>query len=496
MKGSNRQNRNQKMSREQFQKTKLVDSIKMLTMSTLELEMALKQEISENPVLELDDDIDEEITISQKNSEDEDKTDEKETDDELSQTLQDAKELSEVLDSWNEYHSEHTTSLSQDHENDDDAPQFEKFVQADENFKLEYINQFDRLNLPENEFYFICDLIDSSNSYGFLPRTINVENNIDKEFDIYAIAKIFKINKKRADDLHQIILNASPKGITARSINESLYHQLEKHEQSDELLTNIILFDFNDLLQKKHLKIANKYNVSEEEVLECRTRIGRLDPKPGLRITSSKPQYIVPDVIVSKIGEDFEIIINDFNMPRISLSRRYYNILKELQYDKDAINYVKDKINSAKFLIRSVFMRHKTLERVMRSIINHQSNFFYHQKSLEPLTYAVVAAELDLNESTVSRVVRSKYADTSYGVYCLRDFFCTTAGKDKYYESVSKQNVQNQVKELIANEDKSLPISDQDIVNILLERNISVSRRVVAKYRDAMNIPNSRERRK
>jgi RNA polymerase sigma-54 factor len=142
-------------------------------------------------------------------------------------------------------------------------------------------------------------------------------------------------------------------------------------------------------------------------------------------------------------------------------------------------------------------MRNRTLERVMRAIINNQRGFFYDNSgTLDPLTYAVVAAELGVNESTISRVVKRKYADTQYGVYCLKDFFVSNAGKDRSYESISRQNVQQQIKKMIENEDTSAPISDQDIVDILKERGISVSRRVIAKYRDEMMIPNSRQRKK
>ena len=142
-------------------------------------------------------------------------------------------------------------------------------------------------------------------------------------------------------------------------------------------------------------------------------------------------------------------------------------------------------------------MRNRTLERVMKSIINYQKNFFFNNTGiLEPLTYSVIANDLNVNESTISRVVKHKYADTPFGIMCLKDFFCSAAGKDKNYESVSRQNVQSQIHDLIEKEDKRNPLSDQDLVDILKERGISVSRRVIAKYREELKIPNSRLRRK
>jgi len=468
----------------------MIQSLKMLSLPLLDLETYLIQEIIENPMLELADE------VSEDNKDQEKKESEKlqeldevnianEQDSEVKKTIEEAKELSEVLDDWNDYHKE--TGGASDSASDDDEPQYENFVQAEENHKLDFINEFDKYTLAENEYYYIYDLIDSSSTYGFLP----------KDFDIYALADEYELKHSRADYLHRLILRTYPRGITARSIEECLFHQLERYEQEDPLLSGIVVNDFDDLINRRYHKIAFKYDVSEEDVLTCRDRIGRLDPKPGLRITSGKPQYIVPDIIVVKIEDEFEIIINDFNIPKITLSRKYSSILSEMGHDKDAVNYVRTKINSAKFVIKSMFMRNRTLERVMRAIIKNQRNFFYNNTGvLDPLTYAVIALEVGVNESTISRVVKRKYADTHYGVYCLKDFFVANAGKEKGFESVSRQNVQHQIKKMIEEEDTSAPISDQDIVDRLKERDISVSRRVIAKYRDEMQIPNSRERKR
>lgn len=479
-----------KQTQELSLKPQMIQSLKMLTLPMVELETILKQEIVENPILELteqweEDDSENKEKDTEKNKNTDDDSFDNEIDEEIKKTIEDAKELSEVLDSWNEYHSDYSSSSESG--SSEEEPQYDNFIQAEDNHKLEFINQFDKFRLPENEYYFIYDLIDNSNAYGYLPV----------DFDIYSLAKEYEIIEQRADQLHLLILRTYPRGISARSVSECLFNQLDDYEQADSLVANIILNDFDSLIHRKYSIIAQKYVVSEEEVIECRDRIARLDPKPGLRLSSGKPQYIVPDLIVVRVENDFEIIINDFNIPKISLSRRYHNILSEMSHDKEAISYVRNKINSAKFLIKSVFMRNRTLERVMRSIINHQRNFFYNRSGvLEPLTYSVIAGDLGVNESTISRVVKNKYADTNYGIFCMKDFFCSTAGKDKNYDAVSRQNVQQQIQRLIEEEDSSAPVSDQDIVDILKERGISVSRRVIAKYRDELKIPNSRLRRK
>lgn len=468
-----------KQTQEMSLKPQMIQSLKMLTLPMLELETLLKQEIVENPMLEMTELWEEEA--DEKKDVDEVKND----NEEVKQTLDEAKELSEILDSWNEFHAD--SRSTSDYSDKDEDTQYENFLQAEDNFKLDFINQFDKYLLPEHEYYYIYDLIDNSNAYGFLPDN----------FDIYSLGLEYNIDETRANELHTLVMRTFPRGITARSINECLYNQLEEYEYKDFLLTSIILEDFELLIHRKYAIIAKKYNVSENDVLAIRDRIAKLDPKPGMRINTGKTQYIVPDLIVVKVENELEIIINDFNIPKISLSRNYQNILSTMGHDKNAVSYVRNKINSAKFLIKSIFLRNRTLERVMRSIINHQRNFFYNNSgTLEPLTYSVIAADLGVNESTISRVVKSKYADTHYGIFCLKDFFCSTAGKDKNYEAVSRQNVQQQIEKLISDEDSSNPLSDQEIVDILKERGVSVSRRVIAKYRDELKIPNSRLRRK
>ncbi len=467
-----------KQTQELSLKPQMIQSLKMLTLPMLELETLLKQEIIDNPMLEITEQWDEDNDESQVEIKDEEN-------EEIKKTIEEAKELSEILDSWNEFHSDIRSGADSSEKEED--TNYENFLQVEDNHKLDFINQFDKYRLPETHYYYIYDLIDNSNAYGFLPA----------DFDIYALASEYNIDSENAEDLHQLILRTYPRGISARSINECLYYQLEDFEFKDNLLTSIILEDFDLLIHRKYSQIAKKYGVTENDVIACRDRIAKLDPKPGMRLNAGKAQYIVPDLIVVKVENEFEIIINDFSIPKISLSRSYHNILSKMGKDKDAVTYVRNKINSAKFLIKSVFLRNRTLERVMRSIINHQRNFFYNSSgTLDPLTYSIIASDLGVNESTISRVVKSKYVDTHYGIFCLKDFFCSTAGKDKNYDAVSRQNVQQQIEKLINDEDVSNPLSDQEIVEILKERGVSVSRRVIAKYRDELKIPNSRLRRK
>jgi RNA polymerase sigma-54 factor len=363
---------------------------------------------------------------------------------------------------------------------------FDHIIATSNNKLNDFLLQLDSLNLTEDEREFAEELIDNINPYGFLPENYNLEE----------LTEIHEISLAKAEEIHQKILHLEPSGITARNIQECLISQLNP-KQNNELIFNIINDNFEDIIHKRYKKIASQYNITMRSLLNIKAQISALDPKPGLRIQPNQSDYIVPDVIIKKIGEEYEIIINDNYVPKIRLSRKYNNILKNLKHDKQAVDYVRNKINSAKFLIKSIYLRNRTLKRVVRAIIQNQIGFFYQNTGvLEPLTYSVIAEELQVNESTISRVVRVKYADTPFGIFCLKDFFTSKAGKDMNYNSVSRQNVESQIKRMIDSEDKSKPLSDQDIVDILRKDGINVSRRVIAKYRKAKGILNSHLRRK
>ena len=467
---------------------KMLQSLHLLSLPILELEMHMKHELITNPMLEMQEedesretDADRKEDAEQKEQEAESITEKEDT--ELNETIDEAKELSEILDTWNDYHSDERTSFR----DTPDEVDHENTLRIQEDKKQEFLDQLDRFELDEDEYDFATDLIDTANAHGYLPE----------EFDLHELAAEYGIEPERANEIHRIVLRLNPAGITARDISECLMAQLTDEQLDNPVLTGIIREDFCDLIHRRYQNISSKYKITTEAVLEIKEEISILDPKPGLRLVANETNYMVPDVIIKKIDNEYELIINDSFMPNIIISRRYRDIIKNMGKDKDALNYVRSKINSAKFLIKSMYMRNRTLERVTRSIIQHQRQFFYNETGiLEPLTYSTIAAELQVNESTISRVVRSKYADTPFGVMCLKDFFTSTAGKDKNYDAVSRQLVERNIREMIEEEDKRKPISDQDIANILKERGISVSRRVIAKYREGLGILNSRLRRK
>lgn len=473
-----RQTMYQKQTQNLLLKPKMLQSLEMLAMPILQLETHLKQELETNPMLEMQERKDEEDSEKERSEKEAEKEEiEGDAEDlELQRTLEESQELSEILDDWNEHYKD-TSSRVQSEE----LPNYDQFVRAAEDKKRSFFDQLDKLDLTENEYDFAFDLIDSSNAHGYLPEN----------FDLLNFSEEYGMEEQRANAIHQKILHLHPQGITARSIPECLLAQIEKNPTYPQIKT-LVRNNFDDLIHKRYKQLASQYGVSVNTIILWKNQIAKLDPKPGLRILNTQTNYIVPDVIIKKIGNDFEVFSNDFSMPRIRMSYRYKKILQNVKNDRKAIDYVRGKINSAKFLIKSIYLRGRTLERVTKSIIRNQIDFFYESSGvLKPLTYSVIAEELQVNESTISRVVRTKYADTPFGIMCLKDFFTSTAGKDNNYNSVSRQSVELIVKRMIDAEDPKCPLSDQDIADKLREDGINVSRRVIAKYRKSLGILNS-----
>ncbi len=480
-----RQNLSLKQKQELALKPKMLQSLKMLALPILELEAYIKQELENNPLLELREEKEEE-DIEETNFEPEKpesgaSLDDPESAEEHSETLSEARELTEILDQWNEYH--------QGYEGwhvEPDSEQGESLIRFEENGKETFLQQLYPLNLPENEVDFASELIDSCNTHGYLPPN----------YDIFHTGRLYGLKAKRVRELHQIILKLSPQGISARNISECLLAQLTEGQLENRVLVGLCTDQFENLIHRRYQKIASHFGVSEDYVLSMKEQVAKLDPKPGLRILASQAAYVFPDITIKLIDGKYEVIINDHITPNIIISSRYRKMINRGSFDKDTLQFVRDRINSAKFLIKSIYMRTRTLERVALSIISHQKEFFYTGSGvMQPLTYAVIAQDLSVSESTISRVVKHKFAETPYGIYALKDFFSSTAGRDDNYENISRQRVKSQIVSMVDLEDKKHPLSDQELVEHLKTDGLNISRRIVAKYRYELGILNSRLRR-
>lgn len=303
-----------------------------------------------------------------------------------------------------------------------------------------------------------------------------------------------------SNEIVQIYLNKlhdlEPAGIGARTLKECLFIQLKKLPKRNELAEKIISEYFTPFAEKKWQELAKALGVKLNQIQEVFDLAQTLNPRPASQFQDEKPAYIVPDVVIKWDGEDFSISVFDETIPKVSFNHEYYHQFSAYN-DQQVNRFLQEKQQDFYWIARSLEQRKETLTRVAVKIVEKQQDFFRSGPSyLKPMTMKDISEELGIHESTVSRAVREKYAQTPFGTLELKSFFTSTL-KTTSNETASSQRVKNAISELISNESKQKPLSDQEIVGLLKEKEgIVVSRRTIAKYRDQLGIPSSSKRRR
>ena len=286
-----------------------------------------------------------------------------------------------------------------------------------------------------------------------------------------------------------------PSGIGARDLRESLLIQLEARGQLDSVAAKIVDGYFEEFKQKKYLDISKKLKISLKDVQAQAAVIGSLNPKPGLDIISEGPKYVIPDLIVERVGDKFVVFLNDRNVPRLRISQSYKSELQSNHEISDETrNFIQGRLKNAKWLIQTIEQRRRTMIKVMESIVEAQRDFFEKGAGhLRPLTLQQVASKIGMHESTVSRVTTNKYVQTPRGVFELKYFFSSALSTESG-EEVSAKSAKLKIKEIIAREDTKKPMSDQKIADLLKKDGLIIARRTVAKYREQLGILPARHR--
>ena len=295
----------------------------------------------------------------------------------------------------------------------------------------------------------------------------------------------------------QRIQQFDPVGVAARDLKECLLIQLEQITPRDSLAEKIVSEHLSLLKNRNYPAIAKRVGVSLDRVNRAASLISKLDPKPGKAFGGEVIQEIIPDVYIHKVEGDYVIYLNDDGVPRLKVNSLYRNILNGSRLAPEGDRkYIQDKLRSALWLIRSIHQRQRTIYKVAKSIVKFQREFLDKGiQFLKPLVLRDVAEDIQMHESTISRVTHNKYAHTPQGIYELKFFFnagiTSTQG-----ETMASESVKNLVREIIAKEDPKKPYSDEKLVKILQGMNIDIARRTVSKYREMMKILSSNERRK
>jgi RNA polymerase sigma-54 factor len=311
--------------------------------------------------------------------------------------------------------------------------------------------------------------------------------------EIGEVAERCSVPAEEVEKVLALVQGFDPPGVAARSIQECLLIQLKTDPNPDPVSVEIVEVHFDDLTRRRYPDIARTMKLSLDRIMESVEEIMGLEPKPGRRFGGNDSRYIIPDVVVQKLGSDYVVILNEDGIPRLRVNSLYRSLLRAS--GDEARQYVEQKLRSAVWLIKSVDQRQRTLRRVTQSIVKFQRDFLDRGlPHLRPLSLRDVGEDIGMHESTISRVTTNKYVETPQGLFELKFFFHSGIASGDG-EMVSSVSVKKMIQDLLANEDPSKPLSDQEVAQVLKGRGLVIARRTVAKYREELGILPSHQRR-
>jgi RNA polymerase sigma-54 factor len=471
-----------------------IQLMKLLQVPTASLETRIKEELEENPALELEPERFEE----KDNAGDEFDTAEETADD---ATTADSYEDDSVSDYIQDDDDEADYKLR-----DTNYPEFseerEHPIRSGTSFYDLLTDQLHLLNLDNTQQTIAEQVVGSIDEDGYLRRDTSAM------VDDLAFRQNVIVTEADVEVIIEMIQQFDPPGVAARNLQECLLLQLKRKEQVDPLdgIAITILTNYFDEFSRKHYdKIQKAISISEDEMRGVIQVVTRLNPKPGGESPddSQELNYVVPDFFIYNIGGKLELTLNSRNAPELRISEGYRDMLRDYEKgakkdkrQKEAVLFIKQKIDAAKWFIDAIQQRQQTLLLTMQAILEHQQNFFMSgdESDLRPMILKDVAAATGLDISTVSRVANSKYVQTEFGTYRLKFFFNEALTTDTG-EEVSTREVKRILSDLIAGEDKKNPVSDERLTELLQEKGYEIARRTVAKYREQLMIPVARLRR-
>jgi RNA polymerase sigma-54 factor len=326
----------------------------------------------------------------------------------------------------------------------------------------------------------------------------DIEDEEERAAELQEIEEVFRAyDLAEAEAMLRVIQGFDPPGVGARDVRESILIQLRQKGEGDTVTTTIVEEHFDALINHRWNDIARTLGITAKEVQDAADEISHLDPKPGLKYSAEPEHYVIPDLIVEKIGEDYLVFANDTSLPRLRISRAYREVAKDKgKFTGENRDFIASKLNSANWMIQAIEQRRQTMLKVMGFIVDRQREFFERGvQYLRPLTLREVADHIEMHESTVSRVTNQKFVQTPRGVFSLKYFFSsglsTTSGED-----ISARGVKDKIKSMVSEEDTKKPLTDQAIVKLLKTDGVNIARRTVAKYRDQLGILPARMRKR
>ncbi|WP_339894562.1 RNA polymerase factor sigma-54 [uncultured Algibacter sp.] len=475
----------QKLSPQQIQLMKLIQ------LPTQAFEQRLKQELEENPALE--------------GGKEERQEDELDSDfDNSTDDYEDNESINAEDINVDEYLSDDEIPDYRTHANNYSSDDEEKTMPyaAGTSFTQHLKNQLNTYRLSDEERDIAEFLVGSVDESGYIRRELSdIMDDLAFTQNVYTtedqIEKVLKI-------VHQL----DPAGVGARHLQECLSIQLHRKAKTvdTELAVNIIDNAFDQFTKKHYKKLLHKFNITEIQLKHAISEIEHLNPKPGGSYAGNNRivEHVVPDFAIKIVDGELELTLNGRNAPELHVSREYNNMLKgykdakdKSKSQKDAVIFIKQKLDAAKWFIEAIKQRQQTLFVTMSSIMHYQKEYFLSgdERNLRPMILKDIADEINMDVSTVSRVANSKYVDTPYGTKLIKEFFSESMKNDKG-EDVSTREIKKILETVIEEENKKKPLTDENLASILKEKGYPIARRTVAKYREQLDIPVARLRKK
>ena len=452
----------------------LRQSLEMLQLPILELRALIQQEMEQNPTIEESPKTDASIEIEQEREGIDDKK-ELEFDKEFEM-------LARLDDEWRDYFFQ---NLQNRPYNTDDAEKRQFLLDSipqSESLQEHLMSQLNLAGLSEVDRQVGELIIGSINDDGYL--TANVEE----------LAESTNCDVEHLEDILSVIQDFHPTGVGAKDLRECLLFQLDRLGKANDITSDIVKDHITQLGARKFQDIARVLKVSIEDVQAAAAFISTLDPKPGRIYSDEVATYILPEIVVHKFDGEYLIIMNDDQLPHVRISRHYRSLLGDEDTKSEVKSYIRERIRSGAFLIKSIHQRQKTIHRIATEIVENQQEFLEEGISkLKPMTMAEVAKKVGVHETTVSRAVSGKYMRTPSGIFELKYFF-TPGIKTSNGKEVSNKTVKEMISCLVADEDSLKPLSDQELMAQLNEKGINIARRTIAKYRLVLRIPPSHMR--
>ena len=474
-----------KLSQQLVMTPQLQQAIKLLQLSRMELVDVVTQELEENPMLE------DGIDSSAEEREEQVKSGEEEVAPVAESTpeeeIKGESEGAEDID-WQTYlegYSLNSKDSRDAYEDSEERPSYESLLTKKSSLVDHLLWQLSMTTIDREEKLAAAEIIGNLDDVGYLHASQE------------ELAQSSGYSVELIEAALERVRRFDPAGVACRNLQECLLLQLDRLDLSETLAATILRDFISELEGRKYPVIAKALKVPIDEVFDAAKLISELDPRPGRAYNEEDVHYISPDIFVHKVGDEYVVTQNDDGLPNLRINSFYRNALSDSStVDKKAGEYIQDKMRSAVWLIKSIHQRQRTIYKVTKSIVKYQRNFFEHGIDyLKPLVLRDVAEDIEMHESTVSRVTTNKYVQTPQGLFELKYFFnsgINTADGD----SVASESVKSRIKEIVAAEDPKKPFSDQKIVTLLKEQDINIARRTVTKYREMLGLGSSTERKR